>query len=238
MPIQSLQEAVPDEKDLEDDTHHDLGRAAAEATVETTVGEQPAAGIRAIVQFDYEKAEDNEIELREGEQVTEIEMVDKDWWLGVNVRGERGLFPGNYVEIVEDGDQEDAAAGHHAPEPVAEPEPEPVAAPVQEAAAPNGGSHNPTATALYDYEAAEDNELSFPEGAKIVNVVCASAAIFLFFYTPHSTSVYLMLTRNIRNSPTTTGGLENTMVPEDSSRLTMLSWINETPAWRHEELPK
>jgi hypothetical protein len=170
MPIRSLQEAVPDEKDLEDDTHHDLGRAAAEATVETGIGEQAAGGIRAIVQFDYEKAEDNEIELREGEEVTEIEMVDKDWWLGVNVRGERGLFPGNYVEIVEDGDEADTAAAHHAPEPVAEPEPEPVAAPVQEAATPNGGSHEPTATALYDYEAAEDNELSFPEGAKILNV--------------------------------------------------------------------
>ncbi|OOQ82627.1 actin binding protein [Penicillium brasilianum] len=172
MPIQSLQEAVPDEKDLEDDTHHDIGRAAAEATVEPTVGEQSAAGIRAIVQFDYEKAEDNEIDLLEGEVVTEIEMVDKDWWLGVNVRGERGLFPGNYVEIAEDGDHDDtAAAAHHVPEPVAEPEPEPVAAPVQnEPAASNGGSHHPTATALYDYEAAEDNELSFPEGAKIVNV--------------------------------------------------------------------
>lgn len=186
MPIRSLQEAVPDEKDLEDDTHHDLGRAAAEATVETGVGEQAAAGIRAIVQFDYEKAEDNEIELREGEEVAEIEMVDKDWWLGVNVRGERGLFPGNYVEIVEDGDEADTAAAHHVPEPVAEPEPEPVAAPVQEAAAPNGGSHEPTATALYDYEAAEDNELSFPEGAKIVNVVRVSAAPFSLFFSPSS----------------------------------------------------
>lgn len=184
MPIQSLQEAVPDEKDLEDDTHHDLGRAAAEAIVEPTAGEQSAGGIRAIVQFDYEKAEDNEIELREGEHVTEIEMVDKDWWLGINVRGERGLFPGNYVEIIEGDDHDDTAAAHHVPEPVAEPEPEPVAASVQDAAAANGGSHNPTATALYDYEAAEDNELSFPEGAKIVNVVCTAASSSLFFQRP------------------------------------------------------
>jgi hypothetical protein len=28
-----------------------------------------------------------------------------------------------------------------------------------------------TATALYDYEAAEDNEISFPDGAKILNIV-------------------------------------------------------------------
>ncbi|KAJ5160650.1 uncharacterized protein N7482_007654 [Penicillium canariense] len=170
VPVQSLQDVVPDEKDLEDDTHHDLGRAAAEAAI----GEQSAAGIRAIVQYDYDKAEDNEIELREGEQVTDIEMVDKDWWLGVNVRGERGLFPGNYVEVVDNDDVDAAAGAHHAQEPVAEPAPEPApepaVAPVQPASAINGGSNHPTATAVYDYEAAEDNEISFPEGVKIVNV--------------------------------------------------------------------
>ena len=191
-----------------------------------------------VDRFDYEKAEDNEIELREGEQVTEIEMVDKDWWLGVNVRGERGLFPGNYVEIIEGDDHDDTAAAPHVPEPVAEPEPEPVAAPVQDAAPTNGGSHNPTATALYDYEAAEDNELSFPEGAKIVNVVCIAAPLSLLLsvshcdylpshpFMPHANS-------QTRNFPTTTGGLESTMEPVDSSRLTMSSWINETPVWYH-----
>jgi hypothetical protein len=35
----------------------------------------------------------------------------------------------------------------------------------------------------------------------------------------------------------TTGGWESTMVPVDSSRLTMLSWINESPVWSHEKLP-
>ncbi|KAJ5587952.1 uncharacterized protein N7459_003717 [Penicillium hispanicum] len=150
MPIQSLQESVPDEKDLEED---DLGRAAAEATVSN----QAEGGPRAVVQYDYDKAEDNEIELREGEFVTDIEMVDKDWWLGVNARGERGLFPGNYVEIVEDKQ----TAPTHAVEPEPEQQPEPV---------PAASAHGPTATALYDYEAAEDNEISFPENAKIENV--------------------------------------------------------------------
>ncbi|KAJ5691634.1 hypothetical protein N7488_012369 [Penicillium malachiteum] len=167
MPIESLQEVVPDEKDLEEDTH-DLGRAAAEATV------PEQGGLRAVVQYDYEKAEDNEIELREGELVTDIEMVDEDWWLGVNVHGERGLFPGNYVEIVEEGQAAPHAQEHvpePEPEPVYEPEPEPVTAPVPAAPEHHAAeSHGPTALAIYDYEAAEDNELSFPEGATIVNV--------------------------------------------------------------------
>ncbi|KAI9854022.1 MAG: hypothetical protein M1813_001583 [Trichoglossum hirsutum] len=56
---------------------------------------------RALVQFDYMKAEDNELELREGEYISDIEMPDSDWWQGQNSRGEVGLFPANYVELIE-----------------------------------------------------------------------------------------------------------------------------------------
>ncbi|KAL4732836.1 hypothetical protein BDV11DRAFT_201250 [Aspergillus similis] len=132
---------------------------AAEASPDGEVGVRE---LRALVHYDYEKAEDNEVDLREGEYVTEIEMVDKDWWLGLNAQGERGLFPSNYVELVEDGRQSraesDKPANAHASETLADP-------------TPTSGSHvNPTAKALYDYEAAEDNELSFPEGAEIINI--------------------------------------------------------------------
>ncbi|CAI7664226.1 unnamed protein product [Penicillium glandicola] len=173
MPIRSLQEVVPDERDLEDDSH-DLGRAAAETTAPQQP-EQPQGGPRAQVQYDYEKAEDNEIELREGEYVTDIEMVDQDWWVGVNTQGERGLFPANYVEIVEDEEPvSHAPVGSHQ----YEEEPESAAAPIPDAPAPAAapstatpsGSKGVTATALYDYEAAEDNEIGFPEGVQISNV--------------------------------------------------------------------
>jgi hypothetical protein len=175
MPIRSLQEAVPDERDLEDDTH-DLGRAAAEATAPEP--EQTQGGPRAQIQYDYEKAEDNEIELREGEFVTDIEMVDEDWWVGVNSQGERGLFPANYVEIVDDEAAHAPAPVHqHEPEPEPNPAPAPVSAAVPPpptpaaASAATPSSKGPSATALYDYEAAEDNEIGFPENAKITNVV-------------------------------------------------------------------
>jgi len=214
LPVQSLQEAVPDEKDLEDDTH-DLGRAAAEATVPD---QHHQTELRAVVQYDYEKAEDNEIELHEGEFVTDIEMVDDDWWLGVNAQGERGLFPGNYVEIVEGDDlpshpHEQAAEAEHEPipEPVPEPNPAPVAAPEHSSAAE---THSPTASALYDYEAAEDNELSFPEGATIVNVVCS-----IFPEYEHSSHANC----NSRNSPTMTGGLVSIRGLGACSRPTMYS---------------
>ncbi|KAJ4308255.1 actin binding protein [Fusarium piperis] len=125
--------------------------------------EEAQDGYRALIQYDYEKAEDNEIDLVEGEYVFNIQMVDDDWWMGTNSRGENGLFPSNYVEVVEDSEPA-AAAPPPPPAPVDEPEPEPPAPAAAPAAA------GPTATALYDYEAAEDNELSFPEDATVTNL--------------------------------------------------------------------
>jgi len=144
------------------------GVAAGAAFASGGSGDQDAAGgsgKRAIISYDYEKAEDNEVELREGEYVTDIDMVDEDWWMGTNSQGERGLFPANYVELVE-GDESGAADDAPLlPSHPSQSQPEPAAAPPQAA----GGS-GPTATALYDYDAAEDNELSFPENATITNV--------------------------------------------------------------------
>lgn len=78
--------------------------------------------------------------------------------MGTNSKGASGLFPSNYVELVEGEEHHEGAA----PE-----TPEAAPAPASHPAASSG----PTATALYDYEAAEDNELSFEEGAKITDLV-------------------------------------------------------------------
>lgn len=178
LPIRSLEEALPQEEELED-SGHDAARAAAQ----TAATDLPSstASIQAVVQYDYEKAEDNEIELREGEFVTDIEMVDEDWWSGVNAQGERGLFPSNYVEVVE------AGSGHQEGHPTGaghetghyEVEKPYAAAETHEAEDSHVESSGATATALYDYEAAEDNELSFPDGAKITNVVSLNPRLII-----------------------------------------------------------
>jgi hypothetical protein len=116
--------------------------------------------IHARVQYDYEKAEDNEVQLEAGDLVTDIEMVDEDWWLGTNSRGERGLFPSNYVELIDGGIVPGTSGAANVIEPAGlGPQLDVTPAPPQ-----------PTATALFDYEAAEDNEIGFPEGAKITNL--------------------------------------------------------------------
>ncbi|KAI9669082.1 MAG: hypothetical protein M1831_000674 [Alyxoria varia] len=161
MPTQSMAEVIPSENKLADEPqleHNDPARGAGEATAMST--EAAASGKQAIAQYDYEKGEDNELELRENELITHIDMVDEDWWMGQNSRGESGLFPANYVELTGDGaplgESESASA------PAAHAAPSAHAAPAAAA--------TPTATAQYDYEAGEDNEISFPDGAKIINV--------------------------------------------------------------------
>ncbi|KAG8165025.1 hypothetical protein KVR01_005300 [Diaporthe batatas] len=165
-------EEVPQERDLpEEQPAHDLARGAATAVAEEAFGHDQvqetqagsSGGKRAIIEYDYEKAEENELELREGEYVTNIDMVDDDWWMGTNSRGESGLFPSNYVTLVEDDDAT-AGAGQAAAPP---PPPAAAAAPAEPQPAAGGGA---VATALFDYEAAEDNELSFAEGDKITNL--------------------------------------------------------------------
>ena len=45
--------------------------------------------------------EENEMELVEGELIEQIEQTAEEWWSGVSGNGKAGLFPANYVEIVE-----------------------------------------------------------------------------------------------------------------------------------------
>ena len=185
IPTKSLADVIPHEDDLtEEASGHDPARGAGKATaavafgdhaVESAHPEEQESGKRALTQYDYEKAEDNELELKEGEYVTNIEMVDEDWWMGQNAHGESGLFPSNYVELVDDGDRSGAQAAQQSTT-SQQPAPEPKQdASVKEKA-------GATATALYDYEAAEENELSFPENAKIINVV-SRANPFVFTST-------------------------------------------------------
>ncbi|KIX01804.1 uncharacterized protein Z518_09531 [Rhinocladiella mackenziei CBS 650.93] len=167
MPAASMARSMPTPAAEDDEPSHapDLGRTTAQAAAASTLGQQaveeaPAAvstasGERARAEYDYEAAEDNEVSLREGEMVTDIQRIDPDWWLVKNEAGQTGLVPSNYLTVLDDDDQADAPAI-----PAAAMEPAPAAATLKGA----------TATALYDYEAGEDNELSFPENAIITNV--------------------------------------------------------------------
>lgn len=101
--------------------------------------------------------------LVEGEVITQIDQVDEGWWFGVSEDGKKqGLFPANYVQIVEEPAHEEPAA----PASASIPPPPPPAAPQQQQQQDLGN----VAVALYDYEADEDNEISFNEGDHITHI--------------------------------------------------------------------
>ncbi|KAL0571071.1 hypothetical protein ABG067_009375, partial [Albugo candida] len=103
--------------------------------------------------------------LLEGEVVHQIDQVDEGWWFGVSEDGKKqGLFPANYVQILEPEQHEEEATAAPPPPPPAPPAPvAPAAAPAapQPPAVQDQGN---VAVALYDYQAEEDNEISFVEG--------------------------------------------------------------------------
>ena len=51
--------------------------------------------------YDYTAADDDEIDIMEGDIVTDAEIIAEGWMTGTNSRtGQSGLLPSNYVEAV------------------------------------------------------------------------------------------------------------------------------------------
>ncbi|KAI9472749.1 hypothetical protein BX667DRAFT_526984, partial [Coemansia mojavensis] len=129
-------------------------------------------GLRARAVYDYDATADDELGFQEGDIIYNVEKLDPGWWAGENEDGSRqGVFPANFVEIIEDVPPlpgKSAAAAAAGPPPAGPPmaPPPPPAAPKQ----PAGNQ----AIALYDYDAAEEGELSFREHERISQVLFPS----------------------------------------------------------------
>ncbi|GAB5587036.1 actin binding protein [Umbelopsis nana] len=135
--------------------------AAQTAEHAADVAAEPHRGnsLSAVVLFSYDAAEENEITMVEGEIIHNIEQLDEGWWSGVSEDGTRsGLFPSNYVQLLETQPE----STEQASEPALEPEQVAQQAPAE----PEG----PSAVALYDYDAGEDNEITFKEGQVIHDI--------------------------------------------------------------------
>ncbi len=55
--------------------------------------------VRAL--FDFQPTEAGELQFQRGDIIAVLESVFKDWWKG-SLRGEKGIFPLNYVEKLSD----------------------------------------------------------------------------------------------------------------------------------------
>lgn len=58
-------------------------------------------GLRARALYDYQAADETEISFDPDDLITHIEQIDEGWWQGMGPDGSYGLFPANYVELIE-----------------------------------------------------------------------------------------------------------------------------------------
>ncbi|KGL92501.1 Hematopoietic lineage cell-specific protein [Charadrius vociferus] len=64
------------------------------------VYEVESSGTCAVALYDYQGDGDDEISFDPDDTITHIEMVDEGWWRG-QCRGKIGLFPANYVKLLQ-----------------------------------------------------------------------------------------------------------------------------------------
>ncbi|RWS14052.1 drebrin-like protein isoform X1 [Dinothrombium tinctorium] len=58
-------------------------------------------GLKARALYDYQAADETEISFDPDDIITHIEQIDEGWWQGMAPNGTFGLFPANYVELIE-----------------------------------------------------------------------------------------------------------------------------------------
>uniref|UniRef100_A0A8B9SG06 Drebrin like n=1 Tax=Apteryx owenii TaxID=8824 RepID=A0A8B9SG06_APTOW len=58
-------------------------------------------GLCARALYDYQAADNTEISFDPENIITNIEMIDEGWWRGYGPDGHFGMFPANYVELIE-----------------------------------------------------------------------------------------------------------------------------------------
>lgn len=105
-------------------------------------------GKTARALYDYQAENDDEINFDPGDIITEIDTFDEGWWKGRGPDGRFGMFPANYVELIEDSSE----VSQHPEPPAAEED------------------RGLQARALYDYQASDDTEISFDPDDVITNI--------------------------------------------------------------------
>merc|ERR1719510_1940940 len=73
----------------------------AEAAAPAGEGQHPEYGLCAMALYDYQAADDTEISFDPGQVITHIDQIDPGWWQGLAPDGNYGLFPANYVEVID-----------------------------------------------------------------------------------------------------------------------------------------
>jgi hypothetical protein len=92
--------------------------------------------IECVVEYDYDSQLADELTIRVGDVITDIEMMDGGWWKG-NLRSKIGMFPDNFVKLLPT---------------------------TQKGSGENGGLESKKCRVLFSYTTAHDDELALEVG--------------------------------------------------------------------------
>ncbi|XP_050976412.1 SH3 domain-containing protein 19 isoform X2 [Labeo rohita] len=127
---------------------------------------EPVRGPRCVARFDFEGEQSDELSFSEGDVIQLKEYVGEEWARG-EVNGHDGIFPLNFVEVVED----------LPPAPVQKSVPNKIALPGMASSSNTQMSYKATeadfngeewAVALYDFTAETEEDLPFQQGERIL----------------------------------------------------------------------
>ena len=86
--------------------------AQAQQGAQTQQGTTAATVSRVRALYDFTPSEPGELAFRKNDIIAVLESVYKDWWKG-SLRGQKGIFPLNYVEKLQDPTKEELERDSH-----------------------------------------------------------------------------------------------------------------------------
>ncbi|XP_020819417.1 drebrin-like protein isoform X1 [Phascolarctos cinereus] len=105
-PGQAEEESLYEKPPEHDNLYEEPPQVEEEATYEYTDHYKPGPelgqkGLCARALYDYQAADDTEISFDPENLITGIEVIDEGWWRGYGPDGHFGMFPANYVELID-----------------------------------------------------------------------------------------------------------------------------------------
>lgn len=95
-PPEPEQEAFYEEPPMVQQQQHDRGAEHVDHYLGLS-----GKGLCARALYDYQAADETEISFDPENLITGIEVIDEGWWRGYGPDGHFGMFPANYVELIE-----------------------------------------------------------------------------------------------------------------------------------------
>ncbi|XP_037006146.2 drebrin-like protein isoform X2 [Artibeus jamaicensis] len=102
--IQAEEEAVYEEPPEQETLYEEPPMEQQPDAGSVHMGHYPGSsgkGLCARALYDYQAADETEISFDPENLITGIEVIDEGWWRGYGPDGHFGMFPANYVELIE-----------------------------------------------------------------------------------------------------------------------------------------